>query len=292
MKEILVTVIVPAYNHEKYVLECLESIDKQTYRDFQWIVVDDCSTDNTPQLLKDNQEKYGYELILHDHNMGLAATLTDTIKNYVHGKYYTICASDDAFFPNKVESQLNYLQQHPQYGMCYSRCAYIDANSEELPDKDNGSSEYKSGYLFEDILCRKYFIGVNTMYRTDVVESVGYYDPTILAEDYYMFCKISRAYEIGFLDEYTRKYRVIELSKKRDPWKLVMSHRQTVDMFKDDPLYAKAVKSWEVRSAMILCPYIKYKIKSISYIIKHFIFFVTHPKEGLFVFKYLLISWK
>ena len=254
-------------------------------------MVDDCSHDSTPQILKKYQSKYGYELILHDNNIGLSATLTDVIKNYARGKYLTICASDDSLLPNKIESQVRFLQENPQYVMCYSRTIFIDENSEELSQKDN-TNAYKSGYLFEDILCRRLSIGVNTMYRTWIFEKVGYYDPNVIAEDYYMYSKISKSFEIGFLDEYTRKYRVVEVSRKRDPWKLVMSHRQTIEMFREEPIYFKAVHSWEIQSAMIIAFYVKYKPKAIKFILKNLGHFISHPKDAYCVLKYLLLSWK
>lgn len=291
MNSTLVTVIVPAYNHEKYVLECLESINNQTYRDFQWIVVDDCSKDKTPEILKKNQKKYGYELILHDKNMGLSGTLTETIRDYAKGEYLVMCASDDMFLPNKIEAQLKFLQENPKYVMCYSRSISMNEKSEEYPNR-NTFAGYKSGYIFEDILCRKYNIGINIMYRTKVFGEVGYYEPNVLAEDYYLYCKIARKYEIGFLDQYLYKYRVAELSTKRDPWKLVMSHRQTVDMFIDDPAYPKAVKFWEIRSAMIISFYKKYKIRSIKYVFKNLDYFLVHPHDSIAFSKYLLCCWK
>lgn len=291
MNNTLVTVIVPAYNHEKYVLECLDSINNQTYRDFQWIVVDDCSQDKTPELLKENKKKYGYELILHDKNMGLSATLTETIRDFAKGEYLVMCASDDMFLPNKIEAQLKFLQNNPQYVMCYSRSIAMNEKSENFPNKDTFSG-YKSGDIFEDILCRKYHIGINIMYRTKVFAEVGYFEPNILAEDYYLYCKIARKYKIGFLDEYLHKYRVAELSTKRDPWKLVMSHRQTVDMFKDDVLYPKAVNSWEVKSSLIIAGYKKYKLKALKYFVKNMDYFFAHPKNLFYITKYLVVDWK
>lgn len=290
MNETLVTVIVPAYNHEKYIIECLESVNNQTFKDFQWIVVDDCSKDRTPEILKENQEKYGYELILHEKNKGISATLTETIKDYAKGKYLTFCSSDDAFLPIKIESQLRYLQENPQYAMCYSRSILINENSEELSDKD--TTQYKSGYIFEDILCRKFFLGIDTMYRTEVIRELGYYESGVMAEDYYMYSKIAQKYQIGFLNQYLYKYRVVELSTKRDPWKLVMSHRQTVDMFKDDALYPKAVKAWEIRSAAIISFYTKYKGKAIWFVVKNLDYYILHPNEAVSVAKFLILRWK
>lgn len=88
----IVTVIVPAYNYEKYIIECLDSIHEQTFRNFQWIVVDDGFKYAIPQILRYNQEKYGYPLILQE-NKEVSQKLTDTIKNYTAGKYLCICIS-------------------------------------------------------------------------------------------------------------------------------------------------------------------------------------------------------
>ena len=142
MSEYLVTVLVPAYNHELYIIDCLEAIHHQTYRDFQWIVVDDCSTDRTPELLKENQSKYGYELILHKKNIGISATLTETIRDFVKGEYLTMCASDDMYLPSKIEEQLCFLRNNPQYKMCYSRSLPINTQSEVLEDNDPSQYRY------------------------------------------------------------------------------------------------------------------------------------------------------
>lgn len=286
----MVTVIVPAYNHEKYVIECLESIHHQTYRNFQWIVVDDCSKDKTPEILKDNQSKYGYQLILHEKNVGISETLTEVIINYAKGKYITICASDDVFLPNKIEAQLNYMEAHPQYGMCYSRSLYIDEESKPSSYRDNYI--FKSGHIFKEVLCRDFFIGICTMFKTDVVKEVGCFKKGVVAEDYYIHSLIAQKYEIGFLDLYLNKYRVVELSKKRDPWGLMMSHRQTVDMFKESEIYKKAVRAWEINTIKTISMYTKHKRKIIKYFIKNMDYFVLHPIEGLYVVGYLLLVWK
>ena len=287
----LVSVIVPAYNHEKYVVDCLEGIASQSYQNIQWIVVDDCSNDKTPQILRENQTRYGYQLILHKENKGLSATLTEAIKDYSKGSFIVICASDDVFLPNKIESQLSFLQENPQYVMCYSPSIYIDSNSNVIPMKEDIRC-YRSGYIFEEVLCRKFFMGINTMYRSKVFEEVGYYEPGIMAEDYYLYSKIAQKYEIGFLNECSLQYRVVEISKKRDPWKLVLSHKQTLDMYKEDELYSKAVRAWEVQSAMIIALTPKYKLIAFKYVIKNFWYFVCHPLDFLRVSKYLVFIWK
>ena len=108
----LVTVIVPSYNHKRFIIQCLDSIKDQTYPNIQWIVVDDGSKDGSQELLKEKQNYYGYELYLQE-NKGLSATLTDMIKNYGKGKYVACCASDDAWLPDKIKIQVEYMEEHP-----------------------------------------------------------------------------------------------------------------------------------------------------------------------------------
>lgn len=256
----LVTIVMPAYNHERYLLESLEGIASQTYKNLQWIIADDCSKDNTRQILKDNKGKYGYELILNENNLGIAASLNNMIKNYARGKYICICASDDVYMPNKIERLVDAMDSHPSYGMCYSRSIFIDENSKEI--RRDETPGYRSGNIFEDILCQKYHIGACNLMKKSILEEFGYYPNGIIAEDFYMNCKIAEKYEIGFVDEYLMKYRLVPVGKKRDPWRLLLSHRQTIELFSEKKEYKEAISYWKYNSSKILAPYVKYKFKS------------------------------
>ena len=277
MFDYLATVIVPAYNHERYIVECLEGLASQTFKNFQLIITDDNSTDNTPRILKENQEKYGYELILNQENVGISASLTNMVKNYAHGKYIFICASDDVYMPERIERQVLFMESHPQYAMCYARCIKIDQDSNVI-GKDTFMG-YKSGYIFEDIYLRRFNPGICVAMRADVLAEIGYYDSGILAEDYYMNCKIAEKYEIGFIDDYLLMYRIAPLGNKRDPWKLVESHKQTVELFSYRPEYKKALQNWELRSGALLAPFKKYKLKALCYFFKNL--FTTREKRNI-----------
>lgn len=289
MNECLVTVIVPAYNHERYILECLEGIANQTYKNYEWIITDDNSSDRTPEILKEYQPEYGYTLILNKKNVGVAESMTNMIKRS-KGKYVFPCASDDIYMPTKIEKQLALMENNPQFGMCYSRVIAIDENS-KIIRKDNNPN-FRSGYIFEDLLLRKFNPGAGVAFRKSILEKIGYYASGMMAEDYYMNCQIARICQIGFLDDYLIKYRVVDTSQKRDPWTLVMSHRQTVDMFKDENIYPKAVQAWEIQSVMILSLYKKYKNKALKFFMKNCKYYLLHPKDGYIAMKFLLLSWR
>lgn len=262
----LVTIVMPAYNHERYIIESLKGIANQTYKNIQWIIADDCSKDNTRKILKDNQKMFGYELILNEKNLGIATSLNNMIMNHAKGKYICICASDDVYMPNKIERMVETMHAHTSYGMCYSRSIFIDENSQEI--RRDEFPDYHSGIIFEDILCQKYHIGACNLMKKSILEDLGYYPDGIIAEDFYMNCKIAEKYEIGFVDDYLMKYRLVPIGKKRDPWNLLMSHRQILDLFKDKAEYRRAIKYWSFNSCKILAPYCRYKFKSFLMIIE------------------------
>ena len=268
-EECLVSVIVPAYNHEKYILDCLDSIQNQTYRDFQWIIVDDCSSDSTPQILINNQKKYGYELILHKKNIGVSATMTEMIRDYAKGKYISSLASDDMYMPQKIERQLRFMEENPQYGMCYSRNLIMDTDGRVIGKEDG--SNYKSGWVFQDILALRFHPGTCLMIKKDVIEDIGFYKGGVIAEDYYINCHIADKYQIGFLDEYLGKYRAAPTGSKRDPMALVMSHKEVLDMYKDRVEYGNALKHWKMHSSGIISSYAPYKMLALKYLLQSFL---------------------
>lgn len=259
----LLTVIVPCYNHDRYLLECLESIYCQSYKEFQWIVVDDGSTDLCPQILKENQGRFGYELVLQE-NKGLSETLTGIIKDYVKGDYICICASDDTWEPQKLEMQLAFMLANPEYALSFSKCYYMNLSSERLGTSE--SQYFRSGYVFEDIICQRVHLPVNYMCKKKVIEELGYYKSGVIAEDFYMNCLISEKYPIGFINEYLSSYRVAPLETKRDPYSLVQSHRDTIDLFKKNLIYSEALLVSQLSFAYTLSSFIKYKKKAIKYL--------------------------
>ena len=266
MKETLVTVCVPAYNHERYIIECLDSIKCQTYKDYQWIVVDDCSSDRTPEILKENQNKYGYELILHKKNIGISATLTEIIRDKSFGKYFALCASDDSWLPNKLQVQVDYMESHPDDSLCYGYFYLMDVESKILgPCQIN---KYRGGYIFNDLLKLNFDIPPNSMIRKNVIEKMGYYQSGVIAEDFYMYTRISHEYSIGLIPDYISYYRYAPLHGKRDPLTLMLSIEDTINFYKNEDIYKEAYSLHCLRCFDVLSSYRKYKILSLKYLFK------------------------
>lgn len=129
MNEKLVSIITPTYNSGKFIGRTIDSVLSQTYQNWEMIIVDDCSKDNTGEVVaeymkSDNRIKY-YPL---EENSGAAVART-TAMNLAKGSYMAFLDSDDIWLPNKLESQINWMNKN---GYSFSCTAY-----EQIDEQDN-----------------------------------------------------------------------------------------------------------------------------------------------------------
>ena len=277
----LVSIVVPSYNHERFITECIESIVNQTYKNIELTVIDDGSKDNSLRILKELQAKYEFNLVFQE-NHGIAYTLNRGLKEYSHGKYFACCASDDYWALDKIEKQVNFMESNYFYPMCYGKTFYVDEDSNILANMDFNNRILKGGWLFEDILLFRIHPPVNYMFRTSIFSEIGYYKENILAEDYYMNLKISNKYAIGFLNEYLGYYRFTNIPLKIKRMELVSnSHLMSIELYKDNHLYKKAKTIVYVLNFCNYSGKTKNKVKAITYLFKS----IT-----LFYHKFFIIS--
>ncbi len=121
-----VSVIIPAYNGDRYIGEAIDSILAQTYRDYEIIVVDDGSTDNTRQVVKQYGDRIQY---LSQINQGVAASRNLGLK-VSQGEYVAFLDQDDIFLPHKLASQVALLEQDPSLGMVNSGWQIVNEQGE------------------------------------------------------------------------------------------------------------------------------------------------------------------
>jgi alpha-1,3-rhamnosyltransferase len=233
----LVSVIVPCYNHEKYLTECIDSIMNQSYTNFELVVIDDGSKDDSFKVLKELQKKYNFNLI-HQKNRGLSATLNRGIQEFSKGKYITFCASDDYWCLDKLEKQVEFMEKNQEFPMCYGNTYYINIDSVPVIQKNKN---FRGGWLFDDIFTYKIHPPVNYMYRAKIFNEVGYYNESMYAEDYYMNLKIASRFPIGYLNEYISYYRIDFKKYNINAINLIVdSHLKTIEEYKSNHLYHKA----------------------------------------------------
>jgi glycosyltransferase involved in cell wall biosynthesis len=295
MTQPLVSIIVPCYNHEKYIEECILSVVNQTYKNIELIVVDDGSADSSPEILKRLQQKYGFELFIQK-NRGVSATLNWAIRNCSKGKYIAGCASDDFLLPNRIERQVEFLEQHPEYAMVCGKVKVVDAQSKVIEgfniiDTVNNPEE---DLKFESLIERNCIPAMTTMIRREIWDECGGYNESTPLEDFDMWLKVAYSHKIGYIDEYFACYRwhgenvtANSLKMARAVWDIVVSWREKLSP-------AAANKILERRSSLSFSILARSHKKAALQFLKK-----TYPYADLFVLKNyakgfvkLLFCWK
>ena len=130
----IVSVILTSYNHEKYLRESIESVLSQTFTDFELIIVDDCSTDRSWEII----ESYSDDRIIKVRNpKNVLYVLNEAITNVVTGKYIAIHHSDDVWEPNKLAEQVGFLATHDSYGAVFSWASIVDEDGKLFLDESH-----------------------------------------------------------------------------------------------------------------------------------------------------------
>lgn len=234
----LVSVILPSFNHRRFVGESIDSVLRQTYPNIQLIVLDDGSTDGSAEYIACLAEQHGFEFIAYA-NAGLIATL-NRAKQRVRGKYVSLCASDDFYHPQKIERLVSFMESHPEYALVHAKIIQVDDHSKETERIDE---HCPSGQVFGPLLRGDFHVnGLSALVRADVYSQFQY--GQFYIDDWYMWLRIAKQYPVGYLDEYLAYYRRHDnhLSGKAD--KMMAAEKSILDCFVHTLEYPEAVLRW------------------------------------------------
>ncbi|MEM1392917.1 MAG: glycosyltransferase [Cyanobacteria bacterium P01_D01_bin.116] len=206
-----VSVIIPAYNSMTYLPQTVESLLKQTFTDFEVIIVNDGSSDGIEQwvnTITDNRVK-----LISQQNQGTATARNTGIAD-AKGDYIAFLDSDDLWEVNNLEKQVHCLDNNPNVGLVYVWVKSIDAKGNDLGQIYGHDSE---GYVWE-ILLQKNIIwsGSAAMVRRDCLEKSGVFDQNLkFAEDWEMWIRIARNYSFAVIKEPLVSYRFHTSNKSK-----------------------------------------------------------------------------
>lgn len=296
MKNIpLVTVVIPSYNHAQFITNAIKSIFNQTYVNFELIVIDDGSTDDSRNVIIRLSKEYSFNYIFQE-NRGISSTLNRGI-SLAKGKYITFCSSDDYWSHDKIEKQLEIFKKNESCICVVSKAIVVDDADNHLPSQtylyNNNLSEK---IIFSDLLTFKVVLPVTCMYKLDALNKVGGFDPTVSAEDYDMSLKIALEGEIVLTDEFLYFYRspaAIGSTRKRRPMRLDVSesHLRTINKYHSHPAYNEALLEWNYRRFILFCKYRDTKL----YALKGMFGSISKLKEKMYIkslFKLALLWMK
>lgn len=151
MQDNLVSVIIPTYNSEKYIEETLNSVLNQTYKDFEIIIIDDCSKDNTWKIIKEYEKKYNNIVCLKQEiNKGVAEARNRGIDS-AKGRYIAFLDSDDLWYKEKLEKQLNFMKEKKAF-FSYTAIEMIDEKGKILKGKREVKEEIDYNFLLRNTM--------------------------------------------------------------------------------------------------------------------------------------------
>lgn len=197
----LVSVIIPCYNQAAYLAESIESVNSQSYRPLEIIVVDDGSTDDTSRVATE----YRDVKLISQGNSGLSAARNAGIKAS-QGEYLVFLDADDRLLPDALEIGTDRLRAHPDSAFAYGRYSLITEDGKRIPWAPRACVQ---GEPYLRLLSRNY-IGMHAtvMYRRTIFDDVGCFDTSLGAcEDYEMFLRITRNHPIYSHGETIAEYR-------------------------------------------------------------------------------------
>lgn len=207
----LVSVVIPIYNHEKYIQETIESIINQTYQNIELLIIDDGSKDNSFEVVERMTEKCKKRFIRFEFirrgNKGLTVTLNEGAQ-WSRGEYFCGLASDDVVMPEKIAKQVQALNENSDIVAVFSSADLIDENSKKL--KKRYAFPFNRFFSFQDILLHRHLLPASTqLLRLEAVKKSGGYPQGIMIEDWYMWlCLTKEGKKILKLSDVLASYRV------------------------------------------------------------------------------------
>jgi glycosyltransferase involved in cell wall biosynthesis len=169
-----ISVIIPAYNSEKTILATITSVQNQTFTDWEIIIINDGSTDNTLEVVEKIQDErikiYSYE------NGGLSTARNRGITQ-AKGEFISFLDADDLWSPDKLELQLKALQENPTAGVAYSLVVSGLEKADNLFTFIEGNKTIYHGDVYRQLLLKNFIsCGSNILVRRAAIESVGIFD--------------------------------------------------------------------------------------------------------------------
>lgn len=198
-----VSIILPVYNGAKCVSNSIDSVLNQTYTDFELIVVNDCSTDNTLEILNEYAAKDSrVKVFTNEENKKLPRTLNAGF-SHASGDYLTWTSDDNMYRPEAIEKMVGFLDTNPECGLVYTDMTLLnELNNSEIKE------ELRVAAPVKDLRLRS-VCGACFMYRSEVAKKAGEYNPDLfLAEDYEYWIRISEIAPIMALHEDLYIYRL------------------------------------------------------------------------------------
>ncbi len=199
----VVTVLMSVYNGEKYLSEAIESILSQTFTNFEFLIINDCSTDASRNIILSYTD---HRILLIDNfvNIGLTKSLNIGI-NLAKGRFIARMDADDLSLPHRLEKQISFLKNNPEISLVGSSAIVIN---EEGLTIQNANVYLPSHQIFSKLFFGNTFVHTSILGNSNVFKNFKYNPAIKYAQDYYLLSQITEKHKVSNIEEALVKYRV------------------------------------------------------------------------------------
>jgi len=205
-----ISVLLSVYNAENFISESIESILNQSYSNFELIIVDDCSTDESFEICK------GYAITDHriillrnPANLGGCQTLNEGLK-HARGKYVARQDNDDWSYPDRFAKQIKFMEDNPEVGILGGSMEIINETGEIIGKRIYQTTDFS---IRKNIFLYSPFSHPLVMFRKSILDKVGHYDCEYApADDYELYFRMGRISKFANISDVLLKYRIVATS--------------------------------------------------------------------------------
>jgi glycosyltransferase involved in cell wall biosynthesis len=202
--KISVSVIMPAYNAEKYLKEAIDSILNQSFKQFEFIIINDGSTDSTKKIILSYRDKR-IRYIENKQNVGIIESMNRALK-LAKGKYIAKMDADDISVTDRLEEEFNFLEKNPDYGVVGTGSDFMDQNGRFIKKWPTLETDADIKSM---LLAGSPYVNGSTMFQKKLIIGTGGYNKNAyVAEDYELWCRLATLTKMGSINKYLYKYRV------------------------------------------------------------------------------------
>ena len=221
-----VTVIVPLYDGRRFIAQALDSALAQTFRDFEIVIVDDGSTDDSRECIARHLELPQVRFV-RQRNLGVAAARNTGIRSS-SGEIVAFLDQDDVWLPDKLALQVEYLDRPPMPN------SYMGSRSIWVPRASGriwqGLGRGSDGPVFPGIVARNRIAVLTVAVRRTCLAQVGPFDETISkADDYELWLRIAKQFPLGFIPQVLGRYRTHEANASKDAFAMDVAELGALD---------------------------------------------------------------
>lgn len=227
----LISIVMVNYNHEESIGESIESVIAQTWQNWELIIVDDGSTDSSPEIIKEYAQKDSRILPVLQAENNHICVATNIGLSKVRGEFVARLDSDDIWQPQKLEKQIQYMREHPEGSLCFTKLDIIDEKGRNinqdnpvLYDIYNGRQEGKKGWIRHFFYYGNTLIQSTLLMKREVLDTIGGFNLAYMqGHDFDFFTRAILKYDFIFLEEPLVKYR--RASQQNSAWNEINNRR-------------------------------------------------------------------